>query len=58
LHAVVDRLRHLEEGLVATDDSPVGDQPQIVQQGHEGAQQLGDTSAVWRRIDVEDASAA
>jgi hypothetical protein len=54
----VDRLGHLEEGLVAADDPPVRHQPLIVEQRHHRAQQLGDPAAVRRRVDVKHPGAA
>ena len=58
LQAVVDRLRHLEERLVAADDAPVGLQALVVEQRHHRTQQLRHPAAVRRRVEVEDARAA
>jgi len=36
----VDRLGDLEERLIAADDLPVGNEPEIAQHGHDRAQEL------------------
>ena len=58
LQAVVDRLRHLEERLVAADDAPVGLHALVDEQRHHRTQQLRHPAAVRRRVEVEDARAA
>jgi hypothetical protein len=36
----VNLLGDLEEPVIATDDAPVGDEPEIVEDGNDRAQQL------------------
>jgi hypothetical protein len=58
LQAVVDRLRHLEERLVAADDAPVRDHALIIEQRHDRPQELRDTAAVGRCVQMQHAGAA
>jgi hypothetical protein len=56
LEPVVDLFRDLEEPVVAADDPPVRDQPEVVQTRHARTQQLRYAAALRRRIDVQHAS--
>ncbi len=58
LQGVVEPLGGLEEGLVPVNDLPVRHQPQVAQQRHHRAQQLGDAAAVGRGVDVQHPGAA
>lgn len=53
----MDLLGDLEEALFTTDDLPVGDESQVVQDGNSRPQQLRHPTAVGCRIDMEDAGA-
>jgi hypothetical protein len=54
----VDRLRRLEEHLVAGDHLPLGDESEVVQERHRRAKELGDAAPVRRRVQVEDSKRA
>ena len=58
LQRVVERLGRREEPIVAADHLPVGDDAEVVQQRHGGAQQLRDAAAVAGGVHVQDARAA
>src|SRR5918995_5080370 len=57
LQAVVDRLGNREEGLVASDQLPVGQKTQVTQEGYLGAEDLGDPAAIRGGVDVNDTRA-
>ena len=54
LKAVVDRLRHPEEGLVSPHQLPVGREPEVAQHRHLGAKDLRQPAPVRRRVQMED----
>lgn len=51
----MDLLGHLEEAFVSTDDLPVRDDTEVVQQRHGRPQGFRHAAAVRRRVHVEDA---
>ena len=55
LQAVVDGFGHREEGVVAGDQFPVGQKPQVAQQRHFGAQDFRHPAAVGGGVEVQDA---
>jgi hypothetical protein len=57
LEPVVDRLGDLEELLVAVDDAPVRCETEALEHRDLGGQDLGDTTAVLGRVDVQDLEA-
>ena len=57
LQAVVDRLRDLEELVLAVDDPPLDVESRIGHQRHEGVVDLGDAAAERRRRHMRDALA-
>jgi hypothetical protein len=54
LQSVVDRLGDREEGLIAGDQLPVGQEAQVTQEGYFGTEDLGDPASVRGGVDVED----
>jgi hypothetical protein len=54
LEPVVHRLRDPEEGLVADDHLPLDVQPEVAEERHARAQQLGDAAAVRRGVQLQD----
>ena len=58
LEAVVDRLRDLEELLVAVDDAPLRGDAEVIEQRDLREEDLGDAAAVLGRVDVQDRSPA
>jgi hypothetical protein len=54
LQSVVDRLGDREEGLIASDQLPVGQDTEVAQQGDLGSEDLGDPAAVGSGVDVEN----
>ena len=53
LQAVVDRLRDVEEPLIATDQPPLGNEAEVAQERDLGAQDLGHAAAVGSGAQVQ-----
>src|SRR6185503_7743916 len=58
LEGVVKRFGDGEEIAVAFDDLPLGLDPHVVHEGNEAAQDLGDSAAHPRGIDVDEVAAS
>jgi len=57
LERVVDRLRHVEELVLAVDHLPLGLEPRVAHERDERVEDLGDAAAEGRGREVQDALA-
>lgn len=58
LQSVVDRLGDLEERFIAVNDLPIRDEAEIVQEGNDRPEELGNPSPVGRGVDMQHPGAS